>query len=300
MTFFLGHYGKVKLERRSAEAFNSTILPADINVSLSRFSFVDSLENIVTGDQITITTADARGLDFLPVSTWPGIYDAATNIIIPNSITYNNIKAYVNINAMGGIRLFDTFTAAINNTRADEYPLETFTGDALVISVQINGSVERVLGDVTGFTFNTDREALETTTMSDKFKRMYSAGLISGSGSIDCLFNTENSGQTENSLLMLQLINRTDIGSEFKCFLQLTEDDIYSETQDIYYEFNAAIVKAGIEVKADQIISCVFDFVTTGEIRLLIGEPSGYLLKEDTDRIEIEKSLDFLLTELTD
>lgn len=288
MTFFLGHYGKVKLERRSAEAFNSTILPADINVSLSRFSFVDSLENIVTGDQITITTADARGLDFLPVSTWP------------NGITQNNIKAYVNINAMGGIRLFETFSAAINNTRADEYPLETFNGDALTISVQINGSVERVLGDVTGFTFNTDREALDTTTMSDKFKRMYSAGLISGSGSIDCLFNTENSGQTENSLLMLQLINRTDIGSEFKCFLQLTEDDIYSETQDIYYEFNAAIVKAGIEVKADQIISCVFDFVTTGEIRLLIGEPSGYLLKEDTDRIEIEESLDFLLTELTD
>lgn len=300
MTFFLGHYGKVKLERRSAEAFNSTILPADINVSLSRFSFVDSLENIVTGDQITITTADARGLDFLPASTWPGIYDAATNIIIPNSTTYNNIKAYVNINAMGGIRLFDTFSAAINNTRADEYPLETFTGDALVISVQINGSVERVLGDVTGFTFNTDREALETTTMSDKFKRMYSAGLISGSGSVDCFFNTENSGQTENSLLMLQLINRTDIGSEFKCFLQLTEGDIYPETQDIYYEFDAAITKAGIEVKADQVISCVFDFVTTGEIRLLIGEPSGYLLKEDTDRIEIEESLDFLLTELTD
>lgn len=288
MTYFLGHYGKIKLQRKSVESFGSKILPADINVLLNRFSFVDSLENIVTGDQITITTADARGLDFLPAATWP------------NGTTQNNIKAYVNINAMGGIRLFDTFTAAINNTRADEYPLETFNGAALVISVQINGSVDRVLGDVTGFTFNTDREAMETTTMSDKFKRMYSAGLISGSGSVDCFFNTENSGQTENSLLMLQLINRTDIGSEFKCFLQLTEGDIYSETQDIYYEFDAAIVKAGIEVKADQIISCVFDFVTTGEIRLLIGEPSGYLLKEDTDRIEIEESLDFLLTELTD
>jgi len=288
MTYFLGHYGKVKLQRKSAEAFNSKISPADINVTLNRFSFDESLDNIVTGDQITITTTDSRGLDFLPTATWI------------DGTTQNNIKAYVSINALGGIRLFETFTAAINNTRADEYELETFTGDPLAISVQITGSVERVLGDVTGFTFNTDREALETTTMSDKFKRMYSAGLISGGGTIDCFFNTENSGQTENSLLMLQLINRTDIGSEFKCFLQLTEDDIYSETQDIYYEFNAAIVKAGIEVKADQIISCVFDFVTTGEIRLLIGEPSGYLLKENTDRIKIEESLDFLPTELTD
>ena len=288
MTYFLGHYGKVKLQRKSAEAFNSKISPADINVTLNRFSFDESLDNIVTGDQITITTTDSRGLDFLPAATWI------------DGTTQNNIRAYVSINALGGIRLFETFTAAINNTRADEYELEAFTGDPLNIRVRISGSIERILGDVTGFTFNTDRETIETTTMSDKFKRMYSAGLISGGGTIDCFFNTENSGQTENSLLMLQLINRTDIGSEFKCFLQLTEDDIYPETQDIYYEFDAAIVKAGIEVRADQIISCVFDFVTTGEIRLLIGEPPGYLLKEDTDRIEIEESLDFLLTELTD
>jgi len=288
MTYFLGHYGKVKLQRKSAESFSSKISPADINVTLNRFSFDESLENIVTGDQIAITTTDSRGLDFLPAATWI------------DGTTQNNIRAYVSINALGGIRLFDTFSSAINNTRADEYELEAFTGDPLNISVRINGSIERVLGDVTGFTFNTDRETIETTTMSDKFKRMHSAGLISGGGTIDCFFNTENSGQTENSLLMLQLINRTDIGSDFKCFLQLTEDDIYPETQDIYYEFDAAIVKAGIEVRADQVISCVFDFVTTGEIRLLIGEPPGYLLKEDTDRIEIEESLDFLLTELTD
>lgn len=288
MTYFLGQYGKIKLQRKSVESFSSKILPADINPSLNRFSFDGSLENIIVGDQIVISTADSRGLDFLPATTWA------------NGVTQNSIKAYVNINAIGGIRLFDTFSAAINNTRADEYLLETFNGDALRIDIQILGSVDRVLGDVTGFTFNTDRESIETTTLSDKFKRMHSAGLISGNGSIDCFFNTENSGQTENSLLMLQLINRTDIGSGFKCFLQLTENNIYPETQDIYYEFDAAITKAGIEVRADQVISCVFDFVTTGEIRLLIGEPSGYLLKEDTDRIEIEESLDFLLTELTD
>jgi hypothetical protein len=40
--------------------------------------------------------------------------------------------------------------------------------------------------------------------------------------------------------------------------------------------------------------------VTTGEIRLLIGEPSGYILKEDTDRIRLQQNLDFLLTEVTD
>lgn len=290
MTYFLGQYGKIKLRRKAAGTFTSSILPADVNTILNRFGFDGSVDNLLTGDQLVISTTDARGLDFLPTSTWPD----------GGGVTQNQVVAYSNVNAIGGVRLFETFSAAINNDRTVEYPLEAFTGSSLPISVQIYGSVERVLGDVRSYTFNTDREALETTTMSDRFKRMYSAGLISGSGSIDCVFNTENSGLVENSLLMLQLINRTDIGSEFDCFLQLTDSSIYPETQDIYYEFQAMITRTGIEVAADQTINCAIDFVTTGEIKLLIGEPSGYILKEDTDRIRLQQNLDFLLTEVTD
>jgi len=290
MTYFLGHYGKVKLRRKSSTSFTSSISPADINTTLNRFGFDGSLENLLTGDQIRIVTTDARGLDFLPSSTWPD----------GGGATLDEVIAYANINAIGGIRLFDTFSAAVNNNRSEEYPLEAFAGADLPIEVSMYGSVERVLGDVTGFTFNTDREALETTTMSDRFKKMFSAGLISGSGSIDCLFNTQNSGLVENSLLMLQLINRTDIGSEFTCYLQLTEDDVYPGAKDIYYEFDAMVTRTGIEVRPDQAINCAIDFVTTGEIRILIGEPSGYILKEDTDRLRLQQDLDFLLTEVTD
>jgi hypothetical protein len=290
MTYFLGQYGKIKLRRKAAGTFVSSVLPADVNTILNRFGFDGSVENILTGDQLVITTEDPRGLDFLPPSTWPD----------GGGATLNQVVAYCNINAIGGIRLFETFSAAINNDRSVEYPVESFAGSAIEISVQIYGSVERVLGDVRSYTFNTDRESLETTTMSDRFKRMYSAGLISGSGSIDCIFNTSNSGLVENPLLMLQLINRTDIGSEFDCYLQLTEDDAYSKAQDIYYEFQAMITRTGIEVAPDQTINCAIDFVTTGEIKLLIGEPSGYILKEDTDRLRLQQNLDFLMTEVTD
>lgn len=290
MTYFLGHYGKVKLKRKSALAFRTAVSPADVNTVLNRFGFDGSVENLLTGDQLLISTDDPRGLDFLPSSTWPD----------GGGATLNKVVAYSNINAVGGIRLFETFSRAINNDRSTEYPLETFTGDPIPVDVSVYGSVERVLGDVTGFSFNTDRESMDTTTMSDRFRKMYSAGLISGSGSIDCIFNTTNSGLVENSLLMLQLINRTDIGSEFSCFLQLTEDDVYSGTQDVYYEFDAMVTRTGVEVRPDQTINCAIDFVTTGEIRLLIGEPSGYILKEDDDRIRLQQNLDFLLTEVTD
>jgi hypothetical protein len=290
MTFFLGHYGKISLRRKAAVTFNTKVIPADINTTLNRFGFDGSVENLLTGDQIVITTTDDRGLDFLPTTTWPQGGGATLNMVV----------AYCNVNALGGLRLFNTFSASINNDRAQEYPVEAFAGDAIEISVQVYGSVERILGDVTGYRFNTDRDAMDITTMSDRFKRMYSAGLINGSGSIDCLFNTTNSGLVENSLLMLQLITRTDIGSEFNSYLQLTDDSIYPDTRNVYYEFSAMVTRTGIEVQSDQAIMCAIDFVTTGEIKLLLGQPGGYILKEDTDRLRQQQSLDFLLTEVTD
>jgi len=290
MTYFLGQYGKIKLRRKVIETFYTSVAPSDINTILNRFGFDESADNLITGDQLVIQTEDPRGLDFLPTSTWPD----------GGGTTQNEVVAYCNVNAIGGIRLFETFNAAINNDRTVEYPLEAFTGAAISISVKIYGSVERVLGDVKGYTFNTDREAIDATTMSDRFRSMYSAGIISGSGSIDCIFNATKSGLVENSLLMLQLINRTEIGSSFSCFLQLTENTADPQAPNIYYEFEAAITKTGIEVAPDQTINCAIDFVTTGEIKLLIGEPSGYILQEYTDRLRLQQNLDFLLTDVTD
>jgi hypothetical protein len=290
MTFFLGHHGKIKLSRKSRLSIETLIAPADINTTLNRFSFDEAGDNIYTGDQIVITTEDPRKLDFIQAASWAD----------GDNVTQKEFVAFCNVNSIGGIRLFESFEAAINNDRAHEYALQEFTGGGLPTTIRLYGSNERLLGDVSGYNFSTDRESLDTTVMSDKFKSLYSAGVISGSGSIDCLFNTTNSGLSENSLLMLQLIMRTDIGSDFKCYLQLNESTAGDATPSVYYEFDAMVVKAGIEVRADQIITCAIDFVTTGEIRLVVGQPSGYILKEDNDRIRLQSSLDFLLTEVTD
>jgi hypothetical protein len=99
---------------------------------------------------------------------------------------------------------------------------------------------------------------------------------------------------------MLQLINRLDIGSEFDCALYLTDKSVDETVDSVYYDFTAMVTKAGVQVAAGDIINCTIDFVTTGEIRLLVGQPSGYVLKEDDDKINLEQSLDFLLTETED
>jgi hypothetical protein len=210
------------------------------------------------------------------------------------------ISAYVHVNAVGGLRFFYQFENAINNNRAAELTLTTFAGNPLDVNVKVRDVSANVLGNVTSYTLNTDRETIDATSLSDKFRKQYSAGLISGSGSIDCLFDYESTGIKETPLLMLQLIHRVDIGSEFDLALYLIDKELNQALTNVYYEMQAMVTQTGVTVDSQDIIRCTIDFVTTGEIRLLIGEPAGYVLKEDDDRIEIEQSLDFLLKEAED
>lgn len=284
MTFFLGHNGSVRLRRDGQAALSSAISPDDINTSLNRLGFDGSLENILTGDRLVITTEDARGLLCFATNVWS------------SAQVENSIQAYVNVNAAGGLRFFASFAASVNNVRAEEYSLAAFAGAPLLIAANIKDSSYNVLGSVTGYTINTDREAIETTALSDRFRQQYSAGLISGSGSIDCIFSLATTGITETPLLMLQLIQRVEIGSAFDCALYLTE----SAGTNVFYELTALVIKSGVEVRSDALITCTLDFVTTGDIRLLVGSPSGYVLQENDDRIVLDPSLDYLLTETED
>jgi hypothetical protein len=291
VTYFIGNVGNVRFRRSGQGSLSAVVKSADVTTALNRVGFETVADNLITGDRVDISTTDSRGLLFIAPSSWldgVGTYQA-------------NFSAFVNVNAAGGLRFFPSFAAAVNNTRTSEYTLETFGGDSLPVTLKVNDVSANILGDVTTYTFNTDREGLDITTLSDKFKRMYSAGLISGSGSIDCLFNSATSGIKETPLLMLQLINRVDIGSEFSLLLSITNSGNDPSALDIYYEFSAMVTRSGLEVTATDIISCGIDFVTTGEIKLLVGRPSGYILKEDDDRIALnQNNLAFLLAEIED
>ena len=291
MTYFLGSSGNVRLRRKNEITLTGVVRNADITPVLNRLGFEGSIENLVTGDRVTISTEDPRGLVFFAVSSW----------VDGEGVEQRTFDGYINVNAAGGLRFFPTFADSVNNNRASEYQVKSFSGDPVPITIFARDIAANVLGSVINYTFNTNRDSLDVTTLSDKFRRMYSAGLISGAGSIDCRFSYETSGIKETPLLMLQLINRVDIGSQFDCLLSVTDSENDPEVDNIYYEFEAMVTRSGIEVSATEVITCGVDFVTTGEIKLLVGRPSGYILKEDTDRIILNQdNLSFLLTEVED
>jgi len=291
MTYFLGTLGNVRLRRNNENALSTSVSDADVTSILNRIGFEGAIDNLLTGDRVTISTDDPRGLLFFDVSAW----------IDGVSAVQQRISVFINVNVAGGLRFFRNFSDAVNNNRAAELQVASFVGDPISVTVDVTNFRTNVLGSVSNYEFNTDRESLDTTTLTDKFKRMYSAGLISGAGSIDCNFSYETSGIKETPLLMLQLIQRVDIGSQFDCLLSITDSENDPTVSDIYYEFTAMVTRSGIQVAAGDLITCRIDFVTTGEIRLVVGRPSGYVLKEDDDRIELNQdSLSFLLTEVED
>ena len=291
MAFFLGNHGRFVFRRgpdAQLAALTSSISPDDIALSLNRVGFAGSLDNIITGDRIDISTTSASGLAFIPASNWSS-----------NTIE-NSFSCYVQVNEAGGLRLFPSFATAVNNTRSSEISLQSFSGDPLEVTVQIRDVSSNSLGNVTSFEFNASREAIDVTSLADKFRNQYNAGLLSGSGRIDCAFDYTAEGVTESPLTVMQTIQRLDVGASFDAQLYLVDAEITPETQTIFYQITALITSVGVTVPNDGIITATVDFVTTGELRLIFGRPGEYLLKEDTDRIELDQSVDFLLKEVTD
>jgi len=291
MTFFLGSQGNIRL-RRGTDPVLGVLSEAigldDISTVLNRIGTANGIDNLFTGDKVDIETTDARNLLFIPVSNWS------------SGQVEDTFSAFVNVNAAGGLRLFSTFADAVNNTRANEIALQAFTGEPIAVTIAVRDVGSNVLGDVTSFEFNASREQVDTTALSDKFKNQYNAGLISGSGRIECLFNNETSGVKETSLLMLQLIQRLDLGCAFDLFLYLIDKDRTPSEESVFYALTAVVTNSGVVVDVGGVISCTLDFVTTGELKLVVGVLAEYLLKEDDDRIRKEQDLDYLLKEVTD
>ena len=265
-----------------------SVEPDDVQVTLNRVGIEGAVENLFTGDRVDITTTDARNLDFIPASNWS------------SGNTEDTFSAYVNVNAVGGLRLFSNFADAVNNVRANEIALVAFTGDPIKVDIAVRDVGFNILGNVTSYEFQSNREAVDITALSDKFRKQYSAGIISGSGRIDCFFDNITSGVNETPQLLLQLIQRLDLGSAFDLALYLVDKEVDPNVENVFYLLTAVVTNAGVNVAANELITCSLDFVTTGDVRLIVGKPSQYILKEDDDRIRVEHSLNYLLQEDTD
>ena len=287
MTVFLGVAGYVELQRSlTGDVFTSVVNPSDVSPSKNRFSFDFPSGMLLTGDRIEIKATDGGLLTFVDASGWS------------NNTQQDDGNWYINVDELGGVKLYDTFYSALNGESSGRIDLLTPERD-ISIEVRNVDTNSKILGRVTNYEFNNTREAVDVTELSDEFRRQHSS-LISGNGRISCLFDYRAQGSlrdgqtTELASYMHQLILRQKLGAQFAAKLFVVGSG-WGEGTDatddrVWFEFDGLITNAGITLSPDQVVASQFDFVTTGAISLKAATAAGnYLLQQNSDYILLEQ-----------
>ena len=277
MSIYLGTYGQVELRRQTEdENIVSTIRASDVNTTRKRFSFEFDKSQLLTGDQVTITSTDSSALSFV------------------SGNTKSSIKRFVNVDALGGIRLYNTFAHAVGGGATNAVALATISSN-IPIKVAVENSDYRVMAQVNSFELNTQRETVDTTALSDSFRSQISS-LMSGSGQMSCFW--EYTGETVKDVphYILQLILRTKVGSKFGARFYLKSGNhnpsgvAANANDEFWYEFDGVLTSCAMQFSPTSAVQFTADFITTGPIELKVNlEPTDKLLQENSDDILLDQ-----------
>ena len=277
MSVYLGTFGQVELERQFDDSeLSSTINTSDVNASAKRFSFDFEHGQLLTGDQIEILSTDGSGLDFI------------------SGYSASGVKKFIYVDDLGGIRLYDTFAHAVNGGSANAVALAA-PGNDIPIKVNVENAAFRLLAQCNGFELNTERETVDTTTLSDEFRSRVNS-LMSGSGRMSGFW--EYTGDTSNELphYLLELSLRTKVGSQFKGRFYLKANTynpsgVADRSDDqIWYEFTGVLTACAVQFTPSSVVEITADFITTGPIEIKMEvDPTYKVLQEDADDILLDQ-----------
>lgn len=278
MSVYLGTFGKVELQRQfdGGELF-STINPSDVNATRKRFSFDFKHGQLLTGDQVEITSTSAAALSFI------------------SGYTKTSVKKFLHIDDLDGIRLYDTFANAVNGGFANATALAVPEAD-IPIKVNVENADFKLLAEVNSYELNTERETVDTTTLSDEFRSRINT-LMSGSGRMSCFW--EYTGNTVDELpqYLVQLALRTKVGSQFKARFYLKTNgynpsgSATTANDEIWYEFTGVLTACATQFTSSNIVEIAADFITTGEVslKLSLTPGGGAMLQENSDDILLDQ-----------
>lgn len=278
MTVYLGTFGEVELKRQfDGSELSSTIDPADVNATAKRFSFDFEHGQLLSGDQIEITSTNGANLTFI------------------SGYSSTSVKKFIHVDELDGVRLFDSFAHAMGGDKANAVALAA-PGSAIPIKVIVENANYRILGKVQSYELNTTRETVDTTTLSDEFRSQIST-VMSGSGRVSCEW--EYTGETAKELphYLLELALRTKVGSSFGARFYLKTNDYNPANHtnafddQLWYEVTGVVTACAVQFSPGSLVQITADFITTGpiQIKAQLEPPGDVLLQEDTGDIRLDQ-----------
>ena len=288
MGVYFGQAGEIALKRDALQsALQTKLAPFDVNTSTRRFSVDHSSGSLLTGDEVEIETVDGSTLELV------------------NGHNYPDIKKFIHVDPVGGIRLFNTFALAIEGLQTNALTLVTPSA-AKDILIRTKNEKFRHVANVKDFEMTTSREQVDLTNLGDEFRNQYEAGLISGQGSMTCIWEhryydsdryNEYGSESEFPFYLAQLIVRTQQGSDFDGLFYIYKNSNRAK-DNVFYEANCIITNVAVTVSAAEVVETRIEFITNGVIRLKTGETAGYLLQENADKILQENESPILLEQV--
>ena len=202
---------------------------------------------------------------------------------------------YLHVDEMGGIRLFDTYASCLGGKKDGSLELVE-PSSSVPIKIKTRNSVFRSLAQVRDFSVTTTRDTIDTTRLGDQFKRQHDAGLISGQGRINAIWdfrfrecdpmaNTVDAlAYPEFSQYLANLVIRIQEGADFaaKLFIYYPGDEatVVDKEPSVWYEVACQVTNVAINVSTTKVIESEIEFVTTGPFGLFSDKPPLYLLQE--------------------
>jgi len=277
MSVYLGTFGEVELQRQfDGGALVSVINLSDVNPVSKRFSFDFEHGQLLTGDQIEISSTDGSALDFI------------------SGYTDSSVKKFIYVDEIDGVRLYDSFADAVNGGSVNATALATPSVD-IPVSVVVKNASYRLLGQVSSYELNTERETVDTTVLSDEFRSRINT-LMSGSGQMSCFWEYTGNSTDELPHYLLELALRTKVGSQFnaKFYIKTGGDNpngvAARDLDEIWYEFTGVLTNCAVQFSTSNAVQMTANFITTGDIqiRMTIG-PRSAVLQGNSDDILLEQ-----------
>jgi len=279
MSVYLGDNGSVEI-RRQGEPVEVELLAQDVDVDNRRFGLdwspgdIDTVPSpLITGDQVEFKTTNG------------------SNLVLVSGESDEDVTRWVHIDSAGGIRLYSNYADAINGgiETAVELSQPSSNQTITVDVVNVNYSC---LAQISDYEITTNRDTVNVTELGEEFKRFYDQGLISGQGSINCIWDYKFTAcadryteDAEVANYFSQLVIRFKEGSRFKALLTIFRQG----AQWVWYECDCICTSVGMSFNPTEVIRSQIAFITTGPIQLKQGQPPGYLLQEDGFEILLEQ-----------
>ena len=272
MTVFLGDSGRILLRRKgSDQVMNTEVNASDIRTAVDRFSVDFAHEQLITGDRLEIRSIGGENL------TW-----------IDHPDVDSSFTRFIHVDAAGGIRLYDSFSDAINDNRIAAVKLKTPASSQQVQLKIVASGNDRCLAEVSSYSITTNRETIDTTNLGAHYRKQYESGLIQGQGRIECYWRDSNCTdcdggvrEVEFSSYLAKLCIRLVHGAAFHGLFYIYTADAPDE-KSVWYESDSCIVtNVGVTVTPTRLVESSIDFITSGPIKLQEGYLKGYLQQEN-------------------